>query len=160
MPVIILHSEIKAPIETCFNLARSIDLHMISTAHTGEKAIAGRTTGLIELNETVTWRAKHLGVWQNLTSAITAYEYPTFFADEMAKGAFKRFRHEHRFVQHGSVTLMDDTFDFESPLGILGTIANKLFLTKYVEHLLSKRNAVIKEYAENGKGVALLGNSA
>ena len=156
MPVIHLRTEINAPIEICFDLARSIDLHMISTAHTGEKAIAGRTSGLIERNETVTWRAKHLGIWQNLTSVITDLEFPHYFADEMVKGAFKRFRHEHRFTYNGTSTLMLDTFDFESPLGVLGIIANNLFLTKYVERLLAGRNATIKEYAENGKGEALI----
>lgn len=156
MPVIILRTEINAPIEICFNLARSIDLHIISTAHTNEKAIAGRTSGLIELNETVTWRAKHLGVWQNLTSRITDLEFPNYFADEMVQGAFKSFRHEHRFTQNGSSVLMRDTFDFESPLGILGSVANRLFLTKYMEKLLAVRNETIKEFAENGKGEKLL----
>lgn len=59
MPVIYLEPFIDAPIEKCFDLARSIDLHMESTKHTGETAIAGKTSGIIELNETVTWRAKH-----------------------------------------------------------------------------------------------------
>src|ERR1043165_3725006 len=131
MPIITLVTEINAPIEICFDLARSIDLHMISTAHTGEKAIAGRMSGLIEKNETVTWRAKHFGISQTLTSLITDCEPYHFFADEMVSGAFKRFRHEHRFVQQGAITIMTDTFDFESPLGVLGTIANKLFLTDY-----------------------------
>lgn len=76
MSVIQLTTIIKAPIERCFDLSRSIDLHMESTSGTGERAIAGRTSGLIEHNELVTWRAKHLGVWQQLSSKITEYEYP------------------------------------------------------------------------------------
>jgi hypothetical protein len=58
MPTINLTTEINAPIEICFDLSRSIDLHKHSMEHTGEEAIAGRTSGLIEDGEFVTWQAK------------------------------------------------------------------------------------------------------
>ena len=140
---------IYAPIERCFDLSRSIDLHMVSTKHTDEKAIAGRTSGLIELNETVTWRAKHLGVWQTLSSLITEFNAPYFFVDEMVDGAFKSFRHEHHFAVEQQTTIMTDIFAFESPFGFAGKLFNKIFLTGYMTRLLTKRNAVIKQYAES-----------
>jgi ligand-binding SRPBCC domain-containing protein len=148
MPRIELSTHINAPLNTCFDIARSIDVHVASTAHTGERAIAGRTSGLIELGETVTWRARHFGVWQNLTSKITEYEYPIYFADEMVTGAFKSFRHDHYFVGINGQTVMKDSFLFESPLGWLGKLANYLFLTRYMTILLVKRNEVIKQIAE------------
>jgi ligand-binding SRPBCC domain-containing protein len=146
---IVLNTVINAPIETVFNLSRSIDLHIESTKQTGEQAIAGRTSGLIALGETVTWRAKHFGIWQNLTSKITDYNYPTFFADEMVNGAFKSFRHEHYFSVVDNGTLMRDAFAFESPLGVLGKLFNWLILTKYMTNLLLERNRVIKLAAES-----------
>jgi ligand-binding SRPBCC domain-containing protein len=100
------------------------------------------------LGETVTWRAKHFGIWQNLTSKITDYNYPTFFADEMVSGAFKSFRHEHHFSVIEPGTLMKDLFVFESHLGVLGEMANWLFLKKYMTNLLIDRNRVIKRAAE------------
>ena len=152
MPIITLHTEIQAPIARCFNLSRSIDLHTLSTAQTGEKAVAGRTSGLIGLHETVTWRARHFGVWQTLTSRISEYHYPDYFCDEMLKGAFKSMRHEHRFqeVEEGesTKTMMTDLFHFESPLGWLGQWANRIFLTAYMSALLKERNRMIKEFAE------------
>ena len=66
-------------IETVFDLSRSIDLHTISTKKTKEEAIAGKTSGLISLNETVTWKAKHLGFYQILTSKITEISISNFF---------------------------------------------------------------------------------
>jgi len=143
-----LSTHINATIERCFDLARSIDLHIISTRQTDEQAIAGRTTGLIELGETVTWRAKHLGVWQTLTSKITEFDYPNSFTDEMVKGAFKSFRHEHLFFAINGQTVMKDIFIFETPYGWLGRLVNYLFLGAYMERLLVKRNQVIKEAAE------------
>lgn len=148
MPRIELTTIINAPIEKVFDLTRSIDLHMESTKQTGEQAIAGRTSGLIELGETVTWRARHFGIWQTLTSKITAFERPAFFADEMAQGAFKSFRHEHHFDSIDGQTIMKDLFVFESPFGMLGRLFNWLVLTRYMTKLLTERNRVTKESAE------------
>ena len=82
MPLIFLETIINAPIERCFDLSRSIDLHKSSMKSTNEEAIEGKTTGLIELNETVTWRAKHLGVYQHLAVQITKFDRPHSFTDE------------------------------------------------------------------------------
>jgi ligand-binding SRPBCC domain-containing protein len=148
MPKIELLTKIHAPIEKCFDLARSIDLHMESTKQTGERAIAGRTSGLIGLGETVTWRAQHFGIRQNLTSKITEFDRPNLFVDEMVKSAFKSIRHEHHFIKVDEHTLMKDVFVFESPLGIVGRLFNWLILTRYMTKLLKERNRVIKKVAE------------
>ncbi len=148
MPKIELLTKINAPIETVFDLARSIDLHMESTRWTGEKAIAGKTSGLIGLGESVTWLARHFRIWQTLTSKITEYERPNYFVDEMVQGSFKSIRHEHHFSSVNGRTSMKDVFVFESPFGILGRLFNWLVLTTYMTKLLEERNRVIKEAAE------------
>jgi ligand-binding SRPBCC domain-containing protein len=151
MPIIYLRTEIQASGELVFDLSRSVDLHQISTRHSHETAVAGITSGLIGLNHSVTWRAKHFGIYQRLTSTITAFDRPNFFTDEMVSGAFKSFRHDHHFEELNGGTLMLDTFAYRSPLGLLGQLADALFLKRYMADLLEKRNAVIKEYAETGK---------
>jgi ligand-binding SRPBCC domain-containing protein len=149
MPLIRLFTEINAPIERVFDLARSIDVHKNSTKHTNETAIAGKTSGLIELHDTVTWRAKHLGFYQTLTSKITQYNRPYFFEDCMLEGIFKGFQHQHIFEKIGdNKTTMKDEFNYTSPFGIIGKVADKLFLENYMRNLLIKRNQVIKEIAE------------
>lgn len=156
MPTIQLQTKIKADKALVFDLSRSIDLHKISTQHTCEEAIDGVTSGLIGLNESVTWRAKHFGVYQKLSSKITAFDAPNYFVDEMVKGAFKSFRHEHHFEEQNGFTIMTDVFEFQSPFGVLGKLANILFLKKYMEKLLQKRNQSIKEFAESEKWKAVL----
>lgn len=148
MAVIHLQTVIDAPIERCFDLARSIDLHTRSMAQQSERAVAGRTRGLIELGEEVTWEARHFGIKQRLTSRITAFERPRYFQDTMVRGAFKRFVHDHVFEKQGSATVMQDVFDYSAPLGILGRLAERLFLTRYMANLLRQRNAVIRAMAE------------
>jgi ligand-binding SRPBCC domain-containing protein len=151
MPGIHLTTLIHAPIQRVFDLSRSISLHKNSMEHTKEEAIAGRTSGLIELNETVTWRARHLGKTRILQSKITGMERPVFFCDEMVEGDFKRLRHEHHFKSIENGTIMIDLMDFESPYGALGRLFNHIYLTKYLRHLLQKRNAIIKKYAESNQ---------
>lgn len=151
MPKIELITTINAPINICFDLARSIDLHKITTAKTNEEAIAGKTSGLISLNEFVTWKATHLGISQKLTTKITAYKSPYFFVDEQIKGPFKYLYHKHVFEQVADKVIMKDYFEFHSPYGFFGHVFNNLYLTKYLENLLIERNEIIKEYAETDK---------
>ena len=88
MPIIKLTTEINnANVEIVFDLIRSIDLHKIA-AH---KSKAATIAGLISLNETVTWKAKHLGFTQELTSKITDYIYPTFLLMKWSKVLLKVF---------------------------------------------------------------------
>ncbi len=148
MSRIYLETKINADIQTVFDLARNIDLHQQSTSRTHEKAIAGRTSGLIEENETVTWRAKHLGVYQTLTTKIISMEKPHQFTDEMQKGAFRSLRHQHIFKSVKGQTVMTDIFEFESPLGIIGKIFNNIFLKNYLKNFLLERNSLIKTKAE------------
>ena len=156
MPTIRLKTEIRGNIETCFDLARSIDFHKISTSNTNEKAISGVTSGLINLNEQVTWQATHFGITQKLTSKITAFKKPFHFRDEQLKGIFKCFTHDHYFEQLGDKVIMKDVFSFHSPLGILGQVFNYLVLTKYLTKFLIKRNNLIKEYVETTKWKLIL----
>ncbi|KAA1257680.1 hypothetical protein LF1_01680 [Rubripirellula obstinata] len=150
MPVIVLQTQISADIETVFDLSRSIDLHVQSTSKTNEKAVAGRTSGLIELGETVTWEATHFFIRQRLTVKITQLDRPNHFRDSMVSGVFKRFDHDHRFQTVDGGTQMTDRFDFTSPLGILGHIANTLLVTRHLRNLLQTRNKMIQSVAESG----------
>ena len=156
MPTIHLTTFIAAPVERVFDLCRSIDLHRKSMAHTNEEAVAGTTSGLIELDETVTWKAKHLLKTRVLKSKIVAMNRPLSFTDEMVNGDFKRLRHEHHFKRIDNGTLLIDLFHFDVPYGGLGRLADKLFLTRYMRKLLEHRNQVIKEYAESEKWKSIL----
>ena len=150
MPTILLETLIDAPVERIFDLARSIDLHAETMSARRERAVGGVTSGLIELNETVTWEAVHFGIRQRLTSKITICDRPTHLQDIMISGAFAGFTHDHYFFGTETGTLMKDSFDFRSPLRILGKVADALFLKRYMTSLLVERNRLIKLTAESG----------
>ena len=157
MPKIVLKTKINSDLEVVFDLSRSIDLHKISTQQTNEEAIAGVTSGLIGMNESVTWRAKHFGIYQKLTSKITEFNRPKNFTDEMVSGAFKQFKHQHLFELDENDVIMTDIFDYTSPFGLLGKLADSLFLKKYITKLLTTRNQTVKEFAESGRWKEILG---
>src|SRR5207302_11489710 len=149
MPVIVLRTRVAAPPSRCFDLARDVELHQRSTAASRERAVAGVTSGLLGLGDEVTWEATHFGIRQRLTSRITEFDPPHRFIDEMVRGAFARFRHEHQFLAAEGGTEMVDIFDYTSPLGPLGRFADVLFLRRYMIRLLRERNAYLKREAES-----------
>ncbi len=142
--------KISAPIQRCFDLSRSIEVHLLGTEESGEQAVSGVTSGLIGPDQFVRWRAKHLGVRQHLTSKITAFDSPRYFQDTMLEGAFKFMQHDHFFVALSeSETEMKDRFTFAAPLSILGTFAEHLFLKRYMDRFLRHRNEIMKQVAES-----------
>lgn len=151
MPVIEIKTRVNAPIETVFNLSRSIALHLESTTRTKEEVVSVHTSDLLGLGDEVTWEATHFGVRQHLTTVITKYSFPTHFRDSMVAGAFHKFDHDHFFEIDQNRVLMTDRFDYTSPLGVCGRVADVLFLKRYMRNFLASRNQVIKSLAESGK---------
>jgi ligand-binding SRPBCC domain-containing protein len=148
MTIIQLTTEIAGNAAQCFDIARDIDAHKLSTAKTNERAVAGKTTGLCELGDTITWEANHFGIKQNLTVEITNYNRPLFFEDKMLRGAFKSMRHEHHFEEVNGKTLMKDYFEYEVPFGIFGVFFDKVILKRYMTNFLLTRNLVLKSIIE------------
>ena len=149
MQTLHIETKIAAPIDRCFLLSLSIDLHLESTAQTSERAIAGVTSGLIGAGETVTWQGRHFGLMLEHTSIISGYRRPIFFQDSMTRGMFKSFEHDHHFTEVEGGTLMRDELRFQSPLGALGSTVDQLVLKSYFAKFLMERNAVIKHAAES-----------
>jgi ligand-binding SRPBCC domain-containing protein len=152
MSIIRVEVDINAPAAVCFDMARSVDAHIESARTTGERAIAGVTSGMLKLGDEVTWRARHFGVTQDLTSRIVAFDRPHHFRDEMVRGAFRRIVHDHFFEPVPGATRMVDVFDFTAPLGPLGWLADRLVLKAYLRRFLENRAHALKQLAESDAG--------
>ncbi|MFH6998950.1 SRPBCC family protein [Flavobacterium sp. FlaQc-57] len=148
MTTITLTTKIKAPKQIVFDASRNIDIHQQSASPSNEKAIAGITSGLINFNETVTWRGKHFGFYLTHKSRMTAMDLYDYFVDEMEEGNFKSFKHEHFFEEQDGVTIMKDQLQYETPFGFFGRLFNVLFLKKHLIQFLLERNKVLKEVSE------------
>jgi len=143
---------IGAPIDRVFDLSRSVEVHLLANVHCNQQALAtaGVTRGLVDLGQQVTWRAKHFGLWHNLTSKATAVDPPGYFQVTMVKGIFRCMQADHLFRSLPSgVTEIRDIFVIAAPLPILGPVVEALFLRRYMMALNRERNAVIKQLAES-----------
>lgn len=153
MTTIKLSTIINAPIEKCFDISRDIKIHELSTKDTNERAIAGKSSGLCDVNDVITWEATHFGIRQRLTVKISKINPPLFFEDMMLKGAFKSMRHEHHFKQVADNTEMTDVFMYQVPFGFLGNWFDRFILKKYMTRFLRARNQIIKEVAETNLSI-------
>jgi ligand-binding SRPBCC domain-containing protein len=138
----------------CFDLARGVDAHIQSAGQTRERVVGGRTSGLLELGEEVTWEGCHFGITQRLTSRITAFRRPQFFQDRMVKGAFKFLEHDHHFEpREGGGTIMIDELRFQAPFGLLGWLMERLLLARHLRRFLCHRGLELKSIAESGERI-------
>jgi ligand-binding SRPBCC domain-containing protein len=142
-----LQTVISAPIERCYDLSLSVDLHLRSAASTGERVVAGVSSGVLMLGDHVTWEARHLGLKHRLAMTISVADPPRMFRDEMVRGPFRRLVHDHFFEQADGGTLMRDALEFSSGFRPL----DALVLKPHLHRFLRRRNATIKELAE-GEG--------
>ena len=139
----VCRTESQLPVEQLFDLARSIDLHVDSQKDSGERAVAGVTSGLIGEGQEVTWRAKHFGFPLTMTSRVTHLDFPRSFTDEQVKGPFKAFRHVHEFEPTAAGSIMTDRVEFTAPLGVLGRGVERLILRRYLERLIQYRGSFL-----------------
>lgn len=154
MPTIFFEIYIEASPASVFDLARSVEAHVATTSKTNERAVAGVTSGLLVEGDTVTWEANHLGFRQRLTAQISEMDRPHYFIDKMVSGAFQSFTHRHEFEAHGTGMVMRDWFTYISPLGMLGKLADRLFLKSYMQKFIEDRARALKDIAENRLSVA------
>ena len=148
MPFIHLTTFIAAPQERVFDLSRSVNLHKASMKDHDEKIVDGIMSGLMKLDDSVTWTAKHFFKQRRLKMKITKFQPPEFFVDEQEQGDFKMMKHEHFFKSIQNGTIMIDQFHFETSHGLFGKLVNNLYLERYMTQLLKERNKMIKEIAE------------
>lgn len=141
-------TEIEAPADDVFRMSLGVDAHIASTPGSGEQAIAGTTSGQLDLGDTVTWRARHFGIWWRMTSRISELERPTRFVDEQVHGPFARFRHEHLFRDVGSRTEMVDHVELVAPAGWLGRPIERWIIGPYIEQLIRQRNSILRDLLE------------
>ncbi|MDB5326297.1 MAG: cell division protein [Phycisphaerales bacterium] len=141
--------DIAAPLERCFDLARDVEAHVQSAAATGERVVDGKRTGLLELGDTITFEARHLGFRRRLSAVISAFDRPTFFQDRMTAGAFKSLEHDHHFTANADgSTHMVDNVRFQVPCGWPGRLVGRWIVAPHLQKFLIQRGQVLKTMAE------------
>jgi len=147
---IVIETFIAAPREICFDLARDVGAHVESASFSRERVVPpGRMEGLLELGDQVSFEGVHFGRRQTITVKIIEMDPPRRFVDILVKSAFKSLRHDHDFESRDGGTLMRDTLEWVSPLGILGRIADALFVGRHMRHFVATKQTALKRMAED-----------
>lgn len=156
MPTIHLTTFIAAPIERVFDLSRHLTIYRVLMQDRKEKFSSGAATNLVSQGETITFHAKHFGKTRLVTTRVIELQKPSRLVQEQVKGDLLHFRHEHHFKPVDNGTIMIDMIDFESPRDVVGKVIGKLYLKDYLEKFITKRNGLIRQYAETEKWRAVL----
>lgn len=154
MPVFEVVTTIAAPPERVFDCARDAGLHLRSLASTGERAVEGRSEGLLEPGEEVTWEGRHLLLRWRMKVRIVHYERPRWFRDVQVQGPFTSFQHDHYFEPVRGGTRMTDRVAFRMPLGGPGRYVGIAVVVPHLRRLLLRRNEVLRAAAEGREGTA------
>jgi ligand-binding SRPBCC domain-containing protein len=159
MDKIEFNTHIKAPIERCFDLARSIDFHKISVGPVKEETVAGCTSGLIGPNQRVLMQSR-IGSFRFSTELkITKFNPSFFFSYEVVDSTFQSIVHDYYFYDISEETVMVNHFYYKLRWGLLGEVINFLFLHNYLTKIITKRNDLLREYAETDKWKDVLHSS-
>jgi ligand-binding SRPBCC domain-containing protein len=149
METIRLGTWIDAPVERCFLLSLSVDLHVASARSTQENASAEAVAGTIGEGDTLTFKGRHFGVRWRHTSLIEKLRPHSYYRDVMIAGPFQHFEHDHHFAPMDDGTRMRDEIRFSGSGGLLGRLTTTMFLRKQLKAFLMERNAMIKRLAES-----------
>lgn len=147
MKTIRLETRINAPVERCFRLSLSVKLHLASAHQTGERVSSGVRSGLLGLDDTVTWTGRHFGLRFRHTTIVDQLRAPMYFRDIMVAGRFRSFEHEHHFAAMNDGTRMRDELRFSAPP--LLAAALEPILRRHLIQLLRRRNTFLKRVAES-----------
>jgi uncharacterized protein len=77
-------------------------------------------------------------------SRIVDWDPPNGFTDVQVRGPYRVWRHEHVFRAQGNTTVMDDRVYYAAPAGILGALANRLFIAPALREIFKYRADVIR----------------
>ncbi len=91
----------------------------------------------------IEYRLRLVGVPIHWRTLIEEYDPPRRFVDSQLSGPYKKWVHLHEFSASGDGTLMRDVVDYEIPYGIIGTLAQKLFVARMLERIFNYRREAI-----------------
>jgi ligand-binding SRPBCC domain-containing protein len=108
------------------------------TSEVSKKAYAGQI---------ITYRVGIFpGIKTNWVTEITQVKHQVFFIDEQRFGPYKMWHHEHLFkaLPNGK-TLMEDKISYKIPFGILGHLAQRLFIKKQLKSIFEHRYITLEK---------------
>ena len=79
---------------------------------------------------------------------ITHVDEPRFFVDEQRFGPYRFWHHQHHFEPQDGGVLMTDILHYKVPYGIIGTIADAIYVDQQIEKIFQFRKKAVAEIFE------------
>lgn len=89
------------------------------------------------------------GIPMNWMTEITHLQEPYYFVDEQRFGPYALWHHQHHFREVDGGVEMTDEVNYAIPFGILGRLANWLFVGREVNRIFDHRYQVLEKYFKN-----------
>ena len=134
-----------------FDLCRHVGLHRDAMSGYHQEAVAGTRFGLLEQQETITWRARHFFRDRLMRFRVLEMVKPDRLVQEQIMGPFLSFRHERHVKPCENGCILIDLVHYEWRHGQLGRIADRIYLRHYVENLLNIHIDAIRKAAEGNR---------
>ncbi|MBX2860776.1 MAG: hypothetical protein KTR14_06050 [Vampirovibrio sp.] len=141
--------QISAPIHRCFDLVRSVDVHVETGKIIQARAEGGKTTGLPEVGDETHWSAKFFGIRFYIATQVQELSSPTRFQEGWIKGFFQVFEHEYLLEEYNGITTVTDIFRFESPGWLISRIVDSFILEPQMRFVQAQRLDIIQRIAES-----------
>ena len=123
------------------NLAKITPPEMKFIVTSGNRADTKMYPGMI-----ITYKVSPLwGIKMNWMTEITHVKEREYFVDEQRFGPYALWHHEHHFKAITGGVLMSDILNYAIPYGIIGRIANRMFVRNQVKKIFDYRTKAIKE---------------
>jgi ligand-binding SRPBCC domain-containing protein len=86
-----------------------------------------------------------LGIKMTWVTEITHVEHEKFFVDEQRVGPYSMWHHQHHIQEIPGGILMEDIIDYQPPMGLLGDIANSLFIARQLDEIFAYRKEAVEK---------------
>lgn len=97
----------------------------------------------MQVGTRIEYHLRLVGVPIQWTTRIEDYAPPHRFVDSQLCGPYQHWVHLHTFSADADGTLMRDVVDYDIPYGMIGTLAQKLFVARMLERIFDYRREAI-----------------
>ena len=99
----------------------------------------------MKLGQIIDYTIKIKGIPVRWRSLISSYDPPHSFIDEQVKGPYSLWHHTHRFKEENGGTVIFDYVKYKIPFGLVGRIANFIWISKDLKRIFNYRKKIIAE---------------
>ncbi len=126
------------------------NLKEITPEHMGFEVTSNSGAGKMYPGMIITYKVSPLlGIKLNWVTEITNVKEFEFFVDEQRIGPYSMWHHQHKIETIDGGVLMTDIVSYQPPFGVLGVLANHLFIQNQLKQIFDFRtNALEKRFGK------------